>query len=133
MKSSDLSLDVFKELFLNALKNFVSVSIRYLRANLSTFVNKGLSKALMGRKKLYKEKTTQARLDQNKKRHTFVSILCKSEKAYFENLDIKNLSGIRKIKCPNKSKLKLSVIRNEYKIANIFDNFLINVALNSQN
>ena len=133
MKSSDLSVDFFKELFLNALKNFASVIIRYLRANLSTFVNKELSKALMGRTKLYKEKTAQTRLAQNKKRHTFVSILCKSERAYFENLDIKNLSCIRKIKCPNKSKLKLSVIRNEYKIANIFDNFLINVALNSQN
>ena len=87
----------------------------------------------MRRTKLCKEKATQAKLAQKKKRHTFVSILCKSERAYFENVDIKNLSDIRNIKCPNKSQLKLSVIRNEYKTGNIFDNFLINVALNSQN
>ena len=40
VNSSDLSVDVFKMLFLNALNKFASVRKKLLRANHSKFVNK---------------------------------------------------------------------------------------------
>ena len=49
---SDLSVDVFKMTFFNALNSFAPVKKKYLRANHSKFVNKELSKAMMLRTKL---------------------------------------------------------------------------------
>ena len=45
LEMSDLSVDVFKMTFLNALNSFAPVKKKYLRANHSKFVNKDLSKA----------------------------------------------------------------------------------------
>ena len=45
LEMSDLSVDVFKTTFLNALNSFAPVKKKYLRANHSKFVNKDLSKA----------------------------------------------------------------------------------------
>ena len=47
LEMSDLSVDVFKMTFLNALNSFAPVKKKYLRANHSKFVNKELSKAMM--------------------------------------------------------------------------------------
>ena len=65
LEMSDLSVDVFKMTFLNALNSFASVKKKYLRANHSKFVNKELSKAMILRTKLrnkfLKQKTTETR------------------------------------------------------------------------
>ena len=53
---SDLSVDVFKMTFLNALNNFAPVKKKYLRANHSTIVNKELIKAIMQQTKKYLRK-----------------------------------------------------------------------------
>ena len=87
---SDLSVDVFKMTFLNALNSFAPVKKKYLRANHSKFVNKELSKAMMLRTKLrnkfLKQKTTETRSGYNKQRNVCVSILRKAKRSYFENL-----------------------------------------------
>ena len=44
---SDLSVDVFRMTFFNALKGFVPVRKKYLRDNHSKLLNKELSKAMM--------------------------------------------------------------------------------------
>ena len=145
---SDLSVDVFKITFLNALNSFAAVKKKYLRANHSKFVNKELSKAMMLRTKLrnkfLKQKTTETRSGYNKQRNICASILRKAKRSHFENLDIKNLSDNRKFWGPVKSLFSNKVrsndyvtlnendllIRNEYKIANIFNTFFVNIVPN---
>ena len=145
---SDLSVDVFKMTFLNALNSFAPVKEKYLRANHSKFVNKELSKAIMLKTKLrnkfLKQKTTETRSGYNKQRNICVSILRKAKRSYFENLDIKNLSDNRKfwgtVKPLFSNKVRSNdyitfnendlLIRNEYKIANIFNTFFVNIVPN---
>ena len=82
---SDLSVDVFKMTFLNALNSFAPDKKKYLRANHSKFVNKELSKAMMLRTKLrnkfLKQKTTETRSSYNKQRNICVSILRKTKRS----------------------------------------------------
>ena len=148
LEMSDLSVDVFKMTFLNALNSFAPVKKKYLRANHSKFVNKELSEAMMLRTKLrnkfYKQKTTETRSAYNKQRNICISILRKAKRSYFENLDIKNLSGNRKFwgtvkplfsnKVRSNDNITLNendlLIRNEYKIANIFNTFFVNIVPN---
>ena len=148
LEVSDLSVDLFKMTFLNALNSFAPVKKKYLRANHSKFVNKELSKAVMLRTKLrnkfLKEKTTETRSGYNKQRNICVSILRKAKRSYFENLDIKNLSDNRKFwgtvkplfsnKVRSNDYITLNendlLIRNEYKLANIFNTFFVNIVPN---
>ena len=48
------------------------------------------------RNKFFKQKATEIRLAYNKQKDLCVSILGKAKRSYFENLNIKNLSGNRK-------------------------------------
>ena len=83
--------------FLNDLNKFKK---KYLRANHSRFVNIELNKAIMQKSRLrnehLKDKTRAARIAYKKQRNVCVSILCKSKKCYFENLDTKNITGNKK-------------------------------------
>ena len=67
---SDLSVNVFKMIFLKALNSFAPVKKKYLCANHSKFVNKELRKAMMLRTKLrnkfLKQKTPETRSAYNK-------------------------------------------------------------------
>ena len=121
---------------------------KYVRANHSKFVKKELSKPLMLRTKLrnkfLKQKTTETRSAYNKQRNICVSILRKAKRSCFENLDFKNLSDNRKFwgtvkplftnKVRSNDYITLNendlLIRNEYKIANIFNTFFVNVVPN---
>ena len=93
------------------------------------------------RNKFLKQKRTETRSAYNKQRNICVSILRKAKRSYFENLDIKNLSDNRKfwgtVKPLFSNKVRSNVyitlnendllIRNEYKIANIFNTFFVNI------
>ena len=143
---SDLSVDVFKMTFLNVLNSFAPAKKKYLRANHSKFVNNELSKAMMLRAKLrnkfLQQKTTETRSAY--KRNICISILRKAKRSYLENLDIKNLSDNRKfwgtVKPPFSNKVRSNdyitfnendmLIRNGYKIANIYYTFFINIVPN---
>ena len=65
LEMSDLIVDAFKMTLLNALQNTAPVRKKYLRANLSKFVNKAPSKAMMQRTKLrhkfFQPKTTETK------------------------------------------------------------------------
>ena len=96
------------------------------------------------RNKFLKQKTTETRSGYNKQRNICVSILRKAKRSYFENLDIKNLSDNRKFggtvkplfsnKVRSNDYITLNendlLIRNEYKIANIFNTFFVNIVPN---
>ena len=89
-------------------------------------------------------KTTETRSAYNKQTNICVSILRKAKRSYFENLDIKNLSDNRKFwgtvkplfsnKVRSNDNITLNkndlLIRNEYKIANIFNTFFVNIVPN---
>ena len=114
----------------------------------SKFANKDLSKAMMLRTKLcnkfLKQKTTETRSAYNKQRNICVSILRKAKRSYFENLVIKSLSDNRTfwgtVKPLFSNKVRSNdyiilnendlLIRNEYKIANIFNTFFVNTVPN---
>ena len=96
------------------------------------------------RNKFLKQKTIETRSGYNKQRNICISILCKAKGSYFENLDIKNLSDNRKFwgtvkplfsnKVRSNDYITLNendlLIRNEYKIANIFNTFFVNIVPN---
>ena len=78
--------------FLNVLLNkFAPSQKKYLGANHSRFINKELNKAIIQRSRLHneypKDKTRAARIAYKKQRNACVSIIRKSEKCYYENLD----------------------------------------------
>ena len=84
-----------------------------------------------------KDKTTAARIAYNKQRNVCVSILRKSKKSYYENLDSKNITdneifwGTVKALFSNKVRSNTYItlnedkrlIKNKYQIANIFNTF----------
>ena len=86
--------------FLNVLNKFAPLKKKYLRANHSRFVNKELNKAIMQRSRLrnayLKDRTRAARIAYKKQRNVCVSILRKSKKCYYENLDTKNITDNKK-------------------------------------
>ena len=89
--TDDITVDIFKITFLNVLNKFAPLKKKYLRANHSRFVNKELNKAIIQRSRLHneypKDKIRAARIAYKKQRNACVSILRKSEKCYYENLD----------------------------------------------
>ena len=98
--TDDITVDIFKMTFLNVLNRFVPLKKKYLRPNHSRFVNKELNKAIMERSRLrneyLKNKTRAARIAYNKQRNVCVSILRKSKKCYYENLDSQNITYNKK-------------------------------------
>ena len=98
--TDDIIVDIFKMTFLNVLNMLPSLKKKYLRANHSRFINKEFNKAIMQRSMLrnayLKDKTRAARIAYKKQRNVCVSILRKSKKCYYENLDTKNIMDNKK-------------------------------------
>ena len=147
-KADDTTVDIFKMTFLNVLNKFAPLKKKYLRANHSRFVNKELNKAIMQRSRLrnayLKDRTRAARIAYKKQRNVCVSILRKSKKCYYENLDTKNITDNKKFwgtvkplfsnKVRSNTYITLNedekLIKNEYQIANIFNTFFIETVPN---
>ena len=98
--TDDITVDILNMKFLNVLNKFAPLKKKYLRANHSHFVNKELNKAIMQRSRLrnayLKDRTRAARIAYKKQRNVCVSILRKSKKCYYENLDTKNITDNKK-------------------------------------
>ena len=91
-----------------------------------------------------KDKTRAARIAYKKQRNVCVSILRKSKKCYYENLDTKNITDNKKFwgtvkplfsnKVRSNTYITLNedekLIKNEYQIANIFNTFFIEIVPN---
>ena len=90
------------------------------------------------------KKNTETRSAYIKQRNICISILCKAKRSCLENLEIKNLSDNRKFLGTVKSLFSNKVrsndyitvnkndllVRNEYKIANIFNIFFVDILPN---
>ena len=90
---------------------------RYLRGNQSPCMNKTLVKAIMVRSKLrnvfLKNKTEENRSNYSKQRNLCVTLLRKSKRKYFGNLNEKHLCDIKKFWSVVKPLLSNKVVSNE--------------------
>ena len=145
INTDEITVDIFKMTFLNVINKFAPLQKEYLRANHSHFVKRELNNAIMQRSRLrskyFEFKTRAARIAYNKQRNMCVSILRKSKKFYYENLDTKNIAdkgkfwGIVKPLFPNKVRSNTYItlnedkklIRNECDTANIFNTFFYEI------
>ena len=112
---------------------------RYLRGNQSPFMNKTLVKAIMVRSKLrnvfLKNKTEENRSNYSKQRSLCLTLLQKSKKEYFGNLNEKNLCdnkkfwSVVKLLLSNKvvSNEKIILVENDKKSATVLNNFFSNI------
>ena len=111
-------------------------------------MTKELRKAIMQRTTLrniyLKQRTEATKVAYNQQRNTFVSILKKSKRSYFESLDVKfvkdNKKNLKKISplFPNKikSKEKITLVENDeiissdIEVAKTFQNFFSSIVKN---
>ena len=127
------------------LNKLAPLKTKFLRANHSKFVTKDISKAIMLRTKLrnqfLKKRTLEARTKYNQQRNICLSLIKKSKRSYYENLDLKEIDENNKfwaiIKPLFFNKIKLSenifldesreIIGNEVKVANAFNKYFVNM------
>ena len=118
---------------------------RYLRGNQSPFMNKTLVKAIMVRSKLrnifLRNKTEENRSNYSKQRNLCVTLLRKSKREYFGNLNEKNLCDNKKFwsvvkpllsnKVVSNEKIILvennKIVENDKKSATVLNNFFSNI------
>ena len=83
--------ETFEAIFMATLNKHAPTKNKYIRANNSPFMNKSLSKAIMIRSKLrnryIKLKTTEMHDAYKKQRNYCVSLLRKTKKTFYENLN----------------------------------------------
>ena len=97
---NSLDFGSLKKCFIELLNQVAPLKTKFLRANLSKFVRKDVSKAIMLRTKLrnqfLKKRTLDARTKYNKQRNIFVSLVKKAKRNYYENLDLKDINDNKK-------------------------------------
>ena len=103
LKNFDMNNSSFIELktiFMELLNKVVPQKTKYLRASYSKFMTKELSKAIMLRTKLrnqfLKTRTSEAKLKYNKQRNLCVSLLRKTKRNDYENLNLNDISDNKK-------------------------------------
>ena len=103
LKNFDMNNSSFiglKAIFMELLNKVAPQKTKYLRANHSKFMTKELSKAIMLitnlRNQFLKTRTSEAKLKYNKQRNLCVSLLRKTKKNYYENLNLNDISHNKK-------------------------------------
>ena len=98
---NNMDYETFQEIMLSLLDLYAPLKQKYIRANQAGFVNKELRKAIMKRTHLHhkflKQKTKESKKVYNKQQSICVSILKKSKKSYYENLDSKSINDEKKV------------------------------------
>ena len=92
---SDKSLKYFKETFLSVVNTIAPSKSRFIPANKVAFINKDIRRGTMVRsklrKKFLKSRSESDKKAYNKQRNKCVSLLRKTKKAYYSNLDGKDV------------------------------------------
>ena len=145
---NNIDYDVFETVFLQVLNRHAPMKFKYLRANDSPFMNKVLRKSIMLRSKLKNkfnlEKTEVARKKYIKQRNTCTNLLRAAKRNYYDKLNPSVISDNRlfwkrvKPLFSDKSVLNdnitlindKNIISDDYKIAEIFNDFFSNVVTN---
>ena len=142
------SFDDFKTSFLKILNKHAPLKKKYLRANHSTFITKEVRKEIMLRTKLkhqyLKKKTLESRNRYKRQRNFCVNLIKKAKRSFYKNLDISCLNDNRKfwknikpvfsnkVRSVDSINLKENeeFVENDEKIANIFNEYLVNIVPN---
>ena len=97
---NNIELDTFHNIFLSVLNEHAPLKQKHLRANHGSFVTKELRKAIMKRSRLrnvyLQYRTEISKIAYNKQRNICVSLLKKSKRSYFGNLDIQTMTDNKK-------------------------------------
>ena len=135
----------FQNTFTTVLHKHAPIKKKILRFNNSPFMSKALRKAIMHRSKLknvYNKKRTDVNWANYKKQRNFcVTLLRRTKKEYFQNLNVKNLLDNKKFwkiikpyfsnKGLNSNKMLLKekgeLISDEKQLASIMNKFFINI------
>ena len=148
----------FKKKVDNILQKHAPLKIRYVRANQAPFIDKSMSKYIMKRSRLHNKflnaKNDIERKAYNAQRNLCVSLIRQAKKQFFSNLNTnvvtenktfwKTLKPSLTDKFKTKSKITLiekkyndsstepseEITSDEEKVAEIFNNFFINIVLN---
>ena len=91
LQISDKGLKHFKETCLSVVNTIAPLKSRFIRANQAPFVNKEIQRGFMVRSKLRKKLLQSRSESDNKQRNKCVSLLRKTKKAYYSNLNVKDL------------------------------------------
>ena len=99
---NSLDFGNLKICFVELLNRVAPIKTKFLRANYSQFVTKDISMAIMLRTKLInqflKNRTLQTKTKCNNQRNICVSLVKKTKRNYYENLDLKNINDNKKIR-----------------------------------
>ena len=97
METSDKNCSNFINICNTKLDKQVPKKKKYIRGNQSSFMNETLSKVIMLRTKLrnkfFKIRTDENKTNYVKQRNLCASLLRKTKREYFSNLDEKNICG----------------------------------------
>ena len=95
LQISDKDLKRFKETCLSVVNTIAPLKSRFIRANQTPFINKEIQRTVMVRsklrKKLLKSRSESDKKAYNKQRNKCVSLLRKTKKAYYSNLNVRNI------------------------------------------
>ena len=93
---SQISFGTFKSTLDNILQKHAPIKKRYVRANQASFINSKIHKEVMRRTRLRNKfidsKTDADRIAYNKQRNYCVSLIRKEKKAYYSNLNIRDVT-----------------------------------------
>ena len=96
------------------------------------------------RNQFLKKRTLETRTKYNKQRNIYVSLVKKAKRNYYENLDLNDINDNKKfwatVKPLFSNKIKSAenifldesgeIIRNEVKVANVFNRYFVNMVTN---
>ena len=136
-------LNKFIEICLKTLKNYAPSKKEYNRGNQMAFMNKDLSKAIMDRT-IFRNKFLKNRNDENRKKYSkqrnyCVSLLRKTKKQYYGDLNEKNVLDNKKFwktvkpflsdKCPLNEKIIIvendEIISNDKEVAEVLNTNIV--------
>ena len=143
----DGDLNKFIETCHETLNNHAPSKKKYIRGNQMPFMNMELSKAIMDRTR-FRNNFLKHRTDENRKKYSkrnyCVSLLRKSKRTYYGNLNEKEVTDNRKLwktvkpflsdKCPSNEKVILveegEIIGKDSEVAEVLNTFFSNIVSN---
>ena len=148
LEISDKDLKHFKETCLSVVNTIAPLKSRFIRANQAPFINKEIQRGVMIRsnlrQKFYKSRSESDKKTYNKQKNKCVSLLRKTKKAYYSNLNVKDVVDNKKFwktiksffsdKSNNFENISLiensNLLTNDFEIAETFNKYFQNLVPN---
>ena len=148
LQISDKGLKHFKETCLSVVNTIAPLKSRFIRANQAPFINKEIQRGVMVRsklrKKFLKSRSESDKKAYNKQRNKCVSLLRKTKKAYYSNLNVKDVVDNKKFwktiksffsdKSNNFENISLiengNLLTDDFEIAETFNKYFQNLVPN---